>query len=421
MDASYRKPPVLAIEDLGLELGELRGDPIESLARFGAQLVLTSYLEAEVSAHLGAAAYERAPARRGSRNGKRTRRVTCGVGSVEIDFPKVRGAESPFRSELLAAWQRTSRSLTAMLPSLYVEGLSTRDFARALRPLHDGAGLSRSTVSRANEQIKAAFDAWRRRSLAEEEIVYLFLDGHFQGLRMGTKEKEALLVAHGITKAGKRAFLGVYVGGRESTEAWKLALEDLTERGLRRPLLVIGDGNAGLIRAVKDIWPTAARQRCVAHRIRNVLARVPKKDQKRVREALNRIFYANSLDEAMAAARGFAGRWQNVFPAAVETLGRDLADCLTFFRFPPRHWRRLRTSNILERSFEEVKRRTRVIRRFPNERAAVSLVWSVLDHDAAKWRGMIMDAPHWELVQSAVRSLAADPIVVRGFEEILAA
>ncbi|MFH1498059.1 MAG: IS256 family transposase [Verrucomicrobiota bacterium] len=421
MDASYRKPPVLAIEDLGLELGELRGDPLESLARFGVQLVLSSYLEAEVSAHLGAAAYERTPARRGSRNGKRPRKVTCGVGTVDIDFPKVRNTETPFQSALLDAWQRTSRSVTAMLPSLYVEGLSTRDFARALKPLHDGAGLSRSTVSRANEQIKAAFDAWRRRSLAEEEIVYLFLDGHFEGLRMGTREKEALLVVHGITKAGKRAFLGVYVGGRESTEAWKLALEDLIERGLRQPLLVISDGNAGLIRAVKDIWPTVLRQRCVVHRARNVLARVPKKDRPRLAKALNRIFYANSLDEALAAARAFAGRWQNVYPAAVETLGRDLADCLTFLRFPPRHWRRLRTSNILERSFEEVKRRTRVIRRFPNERAAVSLVWSVLDQDAAKWRGIIMDAPHWELIQGAIRSLAEDPIIVIGFEELLAA
>jgi len=421
MDGLYRKPPVLAIEDLGLELGALRGDPIEALARYGARLVLTSYLEAEVSAHLGAARYERSEDRRGSRNGHRRRKVSCGAGGLEIDFPKVRDTETAFHSAILAAWQRMSATLLATLPSLYVEGLSTRDFDRALKPLHEGTGLSRSTVSRANGQLKEAFDAWRRRDLSEEEVIYLFLDGHFEGVRLGTREKEAILVAHGITKSGERVLLGVYLGGRESTEAWKLALEDLTERGLPQPLLVISDGNAGLIRAVKDLWPTVARQRCIVHRIRNVLARVPKKDHARIRKALNRIFYAASLEEALEAARLFAAQWQNVYPSAVETLGRDLADCLTFFRFPPRHWKRLRTSNSLERCFREVKRRTRVVGRFPDERSALSLVWAVMDRDAQRWRGVLMDAPHLRWVEGAVSSLSERPIVVEGFEELLAA
>jgi len=421
MDALYRKPPVLAIEELGLELGALRGDPIEALARYGAQLVLTSYLEAEVSAHLGAGRYERREERRGRRNGRRRRRVSCGAGGIKIDFPKVRDTETPFRSAILAAWQRTSATLVATLPSLYIEGLSTRDFERALKPLHDGAGLSRSSVSRANDRTKEAFDTWRRRDLSEEEVVYLFLDGHFEGVRLGTKEKEAILVAHGITKRGQRALLGVYLGGRESTEAWKLALEDLTERGLSQPLLVISDGNAGLIRAVKDLWPTVARQRCIVHRIRNVLARIPKKDHARICKALNRIFYAPSLEEALEAARVFAECWQNVYPSAVETLGRDLSDCLTFFRFPPRHWKRLRTSNGLERCFREVKRRTRVVGRFPDERSALSLVWAVMDRDAQRWRGVLMDAPHLQWVEAAVSSLSAHPIIVDGFQELLAA
>ena len=421
MDALYRKPPVLAIEDLGLELGGVRGDPIEGLARYGARLVLTSYLEAEVSAHLCADRYERTDERRGSRNGRRRRKVSCGAGEIEIDFPKVRQTDAPFRSAILEAWQRTSATLVATLPSLYVEGLSTRDFKRALKPLHEGTGLSRSSVSRANEQLKEAFDAWRKRDLSQEEVIYLFLDGHFEGVRLGTKEKEAILVAHGITKSGQRALLGVYLGGRESTEAWKLALEDLTERGLSQPLLVISDGNAGLIRAVKDLWPTVARQRCIVHRMRNVLARVPKKEHARIRRALSRIFYAPSLDEALEAARVFAQQWQNVYPSAVETLGRDLSDCLTFFRFPPRHWKRLRTSNALERCFREVKRRTRVVGRFPDERSALSLVWAVMDRNAQSWRGVLMDAPHWELVQAGVSSLSEHPIVVQGFAELLAA
>jgi len=418
---SYRKPPVLAIEDLGLELGSLRGDPIEELARLGARLVLTSYLEAEVSAHLGAGRYERSDARRGRRNGRRARSVSCGVGRVEVAYPKIRDAEEPFRSEVLDAWQRSSRTLMSTLPALYIEGLSTRDFERALSPLCQEAALSRSTVSRANEEIKEAFDRWRRRSLSEEEPVYLFLDGHYEGVRLGVREKEAVLVAHAITKTGARALLGVYLGARESTESWKLALQDLVERGLRQPLLVVSDGNPGLIRAVKETWPTVARQRCIVHRVRNVLARVPKKDHARVRKSLNRIFYAPCLEEALEAARAFAGTWRNVYPSAVEILGKDLADCLTFFRFPPRHWRRLRTSNGLEGSFKEVKRRTRVVGRFPTEMSALSLIWSVMEKDAAKWRGALMDGPHWELIHLAVASLSQEPIVVRGFEDLLAA
>jgi len=419
--ASYRKPPVLAIEDLGLELGALRGDPIEEMARFGAKLVLTSYLEAEVSTFLGAEPYERTPDRRGARNGRRRRQISCGVGRLDIDYPKVRNARHPFRSAVLDAWQRTSHTLVSTLPSLYLEGLSTRDVERALSPLCKDAPLSRSTVSRANEEIKQAFDRWRRRSLTEEEVVYLFLDGHYQGVRLGIKEKEAVLVAHGITKTGRRALLGVYLGGRESTESWKLMLHDLVERGLRQPLLVVSDGNPGLIRAVKETWPTVARQRCIVHRVRNVLARVPKKAHKEIRRSLNRIFYAASLEEALQAAREFAGRWQNVYPSAVETLGKGLADCLTFFRFPPRHRRRLRTSNGLERCFKEVKRRTRVVGRFPTEMSALSLIWSVMDRDATRWRGIVMDEAHSQLVEVGVRSLSESPIVIEGFEELLAA
>jgi len=411
----------MAIEELGITLGQFRGDPIEEMVRIGAQMVLGSYLEAEVSAFLGAERYERSACREGSRNGHRRRRVSCSAGTVEVDYPKVRETSEPFRSEVLDAWQRTSRTLLSTLPSLYVEGLSTRDFERALSPLWGETGLSRSTVSRANGQIEEAFRGWRRRDLSKEDVVCLFLDGHYEGVRLGVREKEAILVAHGTTRSGARTLLGVYLGARESTESWSLVLQDLTARGLRQPLLVVSDGNPGLIRAVRETWPKAARQRCVVHRIRNVLARVPKKDHVRVRRALNSIFYAPSLEEALQAAEKFAETYRELYPSAVETLGRDLADCLTFYRFPPRQWKRLRTSNALERSFREVRRRTRVIGRFPTEGSALALVWSVLDQDARKWRGMLMDEAHVALVLAAAESLSREPIVVKGFEETLAA
>ena len=421
MKTSYRKRPVLAIEDLGLELDALRGDPIEELARFGAELVLTSYLHAEVAEHLGADRYERGAERRGYRNGSRTRRVTCGTGSLNVNFPKVRGASEAFRSRALDAWQRKSDTVASTMASLYVEGLSTRDYERALSPLWGEAGLSRSTVSRANEQVKETFETWRRRDLSGEDIVYLFLDGHFEGIRLGTREKEAILVAHGIARTGSRRLLGVYLGCRESADSWRLALRDLVERGLAAPLLAISDGCPGLIRAVNETWPKIARQRCIVHRIRNVLARAPKSAHKLLQQAMNRIFYAPCLEEALVAAQEFAERFGDAYPEATRILGKDLGDCLTFFRFPPRHWRRLRTSNVLERTFKEVKRRTRVIGRFPGEMSALSLVWSVMDQSAGKWKGVKMEEAHVRLSEAAVESLAKDPIIVKGFEELLAA
>jgi transposase-like protein len=406
---------------LELDARELGRDPVEGLARLGATLILSRYIEAEVSAHLGAERYERTEERSGSRNGHRRRKVSCSVGALDIDFPKVRDAESPFRSQVLTRWQRSSATVMATLPQLYTEGLSTRDFERALSPMWEGTSLSRSTVSRANEEIKQAFQKWRTRSLALDEIAYLFLDGHYQGVRLGTKGKEAVLVAHAVTKGGSRMLLGLYLGCRESTDSWRLALEDLVSRKLSPPMLVISDGNPGLIRAVKEIWPQVPRQRCIVHRVRNVLARVPKKDHKRVSRSMNEVFYAPCLEEALTAARRFVGRWGNVYPEATMVLGKDLSDCLTFLRFPARHWRRLRTSNILERCFCEVKRRTRVVGRFPTEMSALSLIWAVMDEDSKTWRGMIMDDAHSSQASAAVESLRKEPIVVKGFEELLAA
>lgn len=422
MKVSKQKPPVIAMEKLGLKVGEIEGDPIEELGRYAARLVLTSYLHAEVTEHLGADVYERTEERRGSRNGTRVRKVSLGIGTVELDYPKVREVQEVFRSGILGAWQRKSATLVATLPNLYVEGLSTRDYERALGDLWEGTGVSRSTVSRANEALKEGFQKWRRRSLEGEEIAYLYLDGYYEGVRFGTKGKEALLIVHGIRADGSRVLLGVYLGEHESTESWKLALQDLVDRGLKRPWMVISDGNPGLIRALKDTWgKKLARQRCIVHKTRNVLSRVPKTEQVGIRRELNKIFYAVSLEEALKAASLFAEKYKNIYPSAVETLGRDLADSLSFFRMPPRHWARIRTSNPLERVLKEVRRRTRVIGRFPTEIAALSLVWSVMDEDSKKWRGIIMDDYHRDKLREGILSLEESPIQIDWLDKLLAA
>jgi len=422
MEKGYHKGQDLTMSKLGLSLEELAGQPLELFAREGAKLLLMVGLEEEVSAALMRRPYERSRGKVvGYRNGHRDRQVSCGAGIIEVPVPRVSDTEETFRSQLLEAWQRRSKLLEETIPLLYVEGMSTRDFKRALKSLWGESGLSRSSVSRANKALKEAFNNWRRRDLSLEEIIYLFLDGIYLGVRGNSRNKEAVLVAHGITRQGKRLVLHLSLGGKESTESWKGALNDLVERGLRRPQLIVTDGNQGLLKAIKDIWPEVARQRCAIHRIRNVLARVPKKKQDEVRKAVTRIFYAACLDDARDEARQFLSRYSREFPTACEVLAKHLEECLTFYRFPERHWKHIRTSNVIERSFKEVKRRTRVVGRFPNETSALVMVFSLLEEERMKWQKVGMRAEDIAWIEEASRALELEPIRLEFLEEALVA
>jgi len=420
MKKGYHKGQELSMSELGLTLEELAGQPLELLAREGAKLLLMVGLEEEVTDHLMRRPYERSHGEvLGYRNGHRKRQISCGAGIIEVPVPRVSDTIETFRSQLLEAWQRRSKLLEETIPLLYVEGLSTRDFKRALKPLWGESGLSRSSISRANKALKEAFDNWRRRDLSLEDIVYLFLDGVYLGVRGNSRTKEAVLVAHGITREGKRVVLHLSLGVRESTESWKGVLNDLVERGMGQPHLIITDGNPGLLRAIKDVWPEVARQRCAVHRIRNVLARVPKKKQDEVKKAVHRIFYAACLDDARDEARRFLSCYSQQFPTACETLSRHLEECLTFYRFPERHWRHIRTSNVIERSFKEVKRRTRVVGRFPNETSALVMVFSLLEEERLKWQKVRMKAEDIAWIEEAAKALGQEPIRLEFLEEAL--
>jgi putative transposase len=422
MKKGYHKERNLTMSELGLSLEELAGQPLELFAREGAKLLLMVGLEEEVTAALMRRPYERSQGKvRGYRNGHRERQVSCGAGVIEVPVPRVSDTEETFRSQLLEAWQRRSKLLEETIPLLYVEGLSTRDFKRALKPLWGKSGLSRSSVSRANKALKEAFNNWRRRDLSLEDITYLFLDGIYLGVRGNSRNKEAVLVAHGITRGGERVVLHLSLGGRESTESWKGVLNDLIERGLGRPQLLITDGNPGLLKAIKDVWPEVARQRCAIHRIRNVLARVPKKKQDEVRKAVTRIFYAACLDDARDEVRQFLSRYNREFPTACEVLAKHLEECLTFYRFPERHWKHIRTSNVIERSFKEVKRRTRVVGRFPNETSALVMVFSLLEEERMKWQKVGMKAEDIAWIEETSRALEQEPIRLEFLEEALVA
>jgi putative transposase len=254
---------------------------------------------------------------------------------------------------------------------------------RDVESLCEQAGLgklSKSTASRICEELKERFEAFQRRSLYDTRLVALFLDATFIAVRP-SGPKEGVLVAWGFTEAGERVLLSVSLGMRESYEDWQALGRDLIARGLGAPMLIVADGAPGLIKAIEQCWPASDRQRCCVHRARNLYAKLPESERERVKQA-----YWRALDDAInendakQRLQALAGELdKGGFTAAAKCLSDDLDALVVHLRYPPRHRRRWRSTNLLERSLGEVKRRTKVMGRFPGEESCLTLVWAVLD------------------------------------------
>ncbi|MFH1708056.1 MAG: transposase, partial [Planctomycetota bacterium] len=203
--------------------------------------------------------------------------------------------------------------------------------------------------------------------------------------------------------------VGLALGPTEAGAVWKALLNDFVARGLKIPLLVISDGGKGVIAAIKGVWTGIPRQRCTVHKVRNVLERVPKRRRDEVRPYLHAIFYTTDLNAARAAVHAFIDRYRHDLTTAVEILADDLEACLTFYRFPEVHWKRIRTSNVIERSFREVRRRTDVIGRFPTEKSALVLLFATLEHKRLKWQGVSMKAEIYDKVAASAEACRKRP------------
>ena len=248
-------------------------------------------------------------------------------------------------------------------------------------------------MSRVTQQLNQDFDTWRRRDLSDLPVVYLFLDGQYHAARQGTDEKEGVLSAYALLEDGRPVLLHLDLGPRESYDAWLSFLQDLAARGLRDPLLVVMDGAPGLVKAVKRVWPRAYRQRCQVHKMRNILAKLPRlmqAEDERARAAglpARRRYAA-----AVKRGRDLIAKFKDRYPAAMECLERDLEECVTHLRFPEAHHQRIRTTNRLERLNGEGRRRTKVIPRFPTERSCLTLLYASLVAASKHWRGIPMTA-----------------------------
>lgn len=401
-------------------------ETLEEVARLGAQLLMQAALEAEVTEFLGRERYQRAAdcpdANGGSRNGYRPVTVKTTTGPVTLERPKLRGATAAFASRLFGKHVTRTNALETLVIASFVRGLSVRDVQATLaETLGDQAAISKSTVSEVCKAIRAEYQAWARRRLDEITLDYLFLDASFFRMHPGSPA-EPVLAAWGITTEGKPVFVGLAPGTGESTDAWADFLTDLRERGLGTPLLVVSDGAKGLIAAIEQIYPKALRQRCLIHRLRNVLAKIPTGMHAEVRDGYWAIFDTTDLtvepgpglveiiDKRIEA---FAAKYCDLYPAAMRILLTDNAGLTAYLRFPVEHHGRVRHSNLIERSFGETKRRTKVIGRFPGETSAISLVWAVLDRASAGWRGLTMTPVGTRLLQDLRRSLLDPPRELR--------
>jgi putative transposase len=387
-------PPSAEIEEqidrlLAVGVGESPRESLSELAKLGARLIIQRAVEDEFDAWLGRARYERRPDSQrglrnygsGLRNGFRPRRVQTAEGELSVQVPQVREAAEPFVSRPFPRETKLLRTepLRAMVIGAFVRGLSMRD----VESLCEQAGLgklSKSTASRICTELRERFDQFKRRDLYGIRLAALFLDAVFLSVRPDGP-KEGVLVAWGFTEDGERVLLAVMLGMRESHEDWLELARDLIARGLGAPLLIVADGAPGLIKAIEQCWPASDRQHCAVHRVRNLLAKLPDRERERVRQT-----YWQALDDATSARDGkqrlqaLAGELDRAgYTAAAKCLADDLDALVVHLRYPTRHRRRWRSTNLLERSLGEVKRRTKVIGRFPGETSCLTLVWAVLD------------------------------------------
>jgi putative transposase len=397
---------------------------LEDVGRLSVRLLMQSAVEAEVDAFLSRARYERRgeddPA--GHRNGfQPPSAVKSTMGAVTLQRPKLRDTDERFCSQLFGDGVTRTNAIEALVISGWVRGLSDRDIEAALgEVLGPEAALSRSTVSRICQAIREEFGTWSRRPLDDVELDYLFLDASNFKMHPNSPA-EPVLAAWGIAVDGKPLFIGLAPAGSESTDAWAGFLADLKARGLRPPLLGISDGAPGLIGAMETSFRQSLRQRCLIHRARNVLAKVPVGAQEEIKGAFWSIFDDISdapgdkaVTEATRRARAFAARYRKLYPAAVSCLENDFASLTVHLRFPREHWKRIRHSNFIERSFGESRRRVKVIGRLPGETSCVSLVWAVLDRASKGWRGFPQTSESTRLLQDLRRQLLEPPRQLRG-------
>ena len=359
-------------------------DGLSEVVRMAVRGAIEAAVETELTLALGRAAWERAASAAGYRHGTIPRALVTSAGPIALRVPRGRvtqpdGTTQEWHSTVLPRYARRTAALDATLARWYLSGASTRDLRRAVAPLFGTTALSKSAVSRVVTRLQAEYRTWQRRSLADEPIVYLYLDGQRHRVRAdGHVTWCSVLMAVGVRRTGEKVVLALRVVGDEQTAAWTQLLEDLTTRGLGRPELVISDGSNGAAAALEATWSGLAHQRCLVHKLRNLIATVPRSLRGAVVRDFQTITAATSVAAVHAAIVRFRQQWATKWSAVVVSLDEAGAGLTAFTTFPMAQWRCLRTTNAIERIFSEFRRRTKTQGAFPTPDAMVIVLWGTL-------------------------------------------
>jgi putative transposase len=367
---------------------------VEARVRQGVKAVLEEVLEEEMTQHLQAGYRELTPTRRGERNGYYQRNLLTPAGKIErLEVPRDR--EGEFVTELFERYKRMTGDVEEAVLEMYLSGISVRKIAGVTEALSK-VRIGKDAVSRIASRLEEQQKEWRERSLEEKEYPYLYLDATYLKVRWGSRVTTlAPLVCIGVDEEGFREVLAVEVAGSEKGVAYASLLRGLIDRGLSGVRLVVSDDNEGIKAAVAGELPGAEWQRCVVHFERNVLSSVPATEMSEVAEDLKAIFKVRRQKTARALAEEFVEFYGKRFPKAISVFEAGIGDALTYLSFPGSHHAKLRTTNMLERLFKEVKRRTRVVGVFPNEASASTLATEIALRSSEEWalrRYLTMDA-----------------------------
>jgi len=343
--------------------------------RLAIRFTLATILEEEVSAFIGAERYERTATRRDQRNGSYPRDLGTSMGVIaDLPVPRTRKG---FRTQLFERYHRRQAELDVAMGDMFVYGASTPRVGEVIETL-SGAKPSPSTVSRVFHTLDDEFAAWKQCALAAH-YRYVFLDGtYFTIIYDKEGHKMPVLAAVGIRWSGEREVLGFRVGDRENHLAWEDLLQDLIDRGVKQVELFITDGGQAMLNALDLKFPTSARQRCIHHKMDNILGYVPQAQRDQVEHELKPIFYQDSREQAGQLAAAFREKYRPIYPTAIECMERDWDACLAFYSFPKAHWKTIRTNNVIERLFEEVKKRShKMAAAFRNEDSCLLMFYAV--------------------------------------------
>jgi len=376
---------------------------IDEIVREGARRMLAEALQAEVDAYIARFAAERGEDGRHLvvRNGyHQSREVLTSAGAVEVTVPRVNdkrtdpatGERRRFCSAILPPWARKTPKITEVLPLLYLHGLSSGDFVPALGQfLGSSAGLSAAVITRLTETWQAEQRAFAARDLSAVDYVYLWADGIHVNIRL-EEHKLCLLVMIGVRADGRKELIALADGYRESAESWADLLRDCARRGMRAPVLAVGDGALGFWGALREVFPQASEGRCWFHKTANVLAALPKSAHPGAKKALAEIWGAEDKDHALAAVRAFEAAYGAKFPRAVAKITDDLGQLLAFYDYPAEHWVHLRTTNPIESTFATVRHRTKVTKGPGSRAAGLAMAFKLIEAAQDRWRAV--NAPH---------------------------